>query len=95
VDQIPCTLDRYAVSALIAVLSTVFRKEDGGRRILCGFCSPGSLMDPICAGERKIAQTPGEVLYASGTAGVIRRSAEPQMQRTSMFFLKLFGDCCC
>jgi len=27
VDQIPCTLDRGAISALITVLSTVFRKE--------------------------------------------------------------------
>ncbi len=26
-DQIPCTLDRRAISALITVLSTVFRKE--------------------------------------------------------------------
>jgi len=28
VDQIPCTLDRCAISALIMVLSTVFRKEE-------------------------------------------------------------------
>jgi len=30
VDQIPCTLDRCAISALITVLSTVFRKRNGG-----------------------------------------------------------------
>ncbi len=34
---------RCAISALITVLSTVFRKEnmEDSRRILCGFCSPG------------------------------------------------------
>ena len=64
---------------------------EDSRRILCGFCSPGSLKDPLCADQRETARTPGGVLYASGTAVVIRRSAEPQMQRTSMFFLKLFG----
>jgi hypothetical protein len=50
-------------------------------------CSPESLRDPICADERKMARTPGGVLYANWTGAVIRRSAEPQLERTSTFFL--------
>ena len=49
---------------------------------------------PICANQRDCAK-PGGVFYASGTAVVIVSSAEPQMQRTSMFFLELFGYCSC
>jgi hypothetical protein len=40
------------ISALITVLSTVFRKEntEGSRRhIIRSFCSPGPLKDPLCA----------------------------------------------
>jgi hypothetical protein len=45
----------------------------------------------ICADQCGIARTHRGVLYASGSAVVIIRSTEPQMQRASMFFLKLFG----
>jgi len=54
-----------------------------------------SLKHPICADQPEISQTPGGMLYASATAVAIRKSAEPQMQRASMFFLKLFGYCSC
>ena len=44
--------------------------------------------------EIETSRTPLGMLYGSGTAVVIRRSAEPQMQRTSMFFLsKSSCDC--
>jgi len=46
---------------------------------------------PICADQHEIARTPLGVLYASGTAVAIRRSAEPQMQRTAMFLFKTLG----
>ena len=64
---------------------------EDSRRILCGCCSLQSLKDSPLRRPAGIAQTPGGVLCASGTAVVITSSAEPQMQRTSMFFLKLFG----
>jgi hypothetical protein len=49
----------------------------------------------ICADQREIARMHRGVLYASGTTVVIISSAALQMQRTSMFFLKLFGYCSC
>jgi hypothetical protein len=44
----------------------------------------------IAAASRPTCLHAQPVLYARGTVVVIRRSAETQMQRTSMFLLKLF-----
>jgi len=48
VDQIPCTVERCAISALITVLSRVFKKEKW--RIVgaffAGSVARGSLRDP-------------------------------------------------
>ena len=87
-DQIPCTLNGalYLFFDNGALNCVQEREMEDSRRILCGFCSPGSLKAPICADERKIARTPGGVLSVSGTAVVIRRNAEQQM-RTATFFL--------
>ncbi len=63
-DQIPRTLESarqfcFDYGALNCVQE---REMEDSRRILCGFCSPGSLKDLICADEREIARTPGGVL---------------------------------
>jgi hypothetical protein len=74
------------ISALITVLSTVFRKEKwrivgvSFAVLFSGTAEGFNLRRPSAA------QTRLGVLYGSGTAVVISRSAEPQMQRTSMFF---------
>lgn len=68
--------------------------EDSCDGFLAG-CSPGSLRDLHLTRQCEIARAPTRVHYAGGTAVVIRRSAEPQMQRTLMFLSKLFGYCSC
>ena len=81
--QIPCTLDQCAT-----VLSTVFRKKEWTSAHSLWVLFPGIVEgSPSAPTEREIARTPGGVLYASGTAVVISRSAEPQM-KTSMCFIK-------
>src|SRR5271157_1010616 len=40
------------------------REMEDSRRILCGFCSSGSLKDPHLRRPTEIARTPGGVLYA-------------------------------
>ena len=60
---------------------------EDSRCSLSGFCSPGSLKDPTSAGPARDSRNAG-VLYPSGTAVAIRKSAEPQMQRMSMYLAK-------
>ena len=52
VDQIPCTLEsvRYFCFDYGALNCVQEREMEDSRRILCGFCSPGSLKDPPSAG---------------------------------------------
>jgi hypothetical protein len=67
VDRIPCT-----ISALVTVLSIVFRKEEremGSRRSLWWVLFPGisgSLRIPICADRREIARMPGKCFMLAG-----------------------------
>jgi len=59
VDQIPCVFGAYFRFGGGA--STAFRKKEveESRRILWGFCSPGSVEDPHLPRQREIARTPG------------------------------------
>ena len=87
-DQIPCTLDRCAISALITVLSTVFRKKEWtsahSLRVLFPGIAEGS---PSAPTNMRLHERPAGCFKLAGLQ-VISRSAEPQMQRTSMFLLK-------
>jgi hypothetical protein len=66
----PATLDHCAISAVIMVLSTGFRKEKWRAvgAFLAGPVPRDRWRITICANQREIARTPHGVLYAGKTA---------------------------